>query len=176
MRSELGGAVLLVLLGCAHGSTLTGDPASTFDLAISGEGRGVTATCDAAGCSGPDVQVVVDAQSARGLLGHDAVDLALSEQAITGTIGTQPVSLRVDGEHLSGTFAGNLGDLRVGSAHLEGRIGRCSYDLHAKVPGEYVGNRSCGGSPTPTRLHVPERLLLRPPVERLALMALLLST
>ena len=54
-------------------------------------------------------------------------------------------------------------------------MGHCSYDLRSKDGIDYQGQRACGGAPSPTRLHLPEKLTRRPRGERLALLAMLLS-
>jgi hypothetical protein len=175
MRTAIGAVALLLLGACVHGSAVSGDPRSTFDLALSGEGSSVTATCSVTGCTGPEIQVVLDAASARGMLGRDAIDLNFTDGTINGSIGSEPVKLTVDDAHLAGTFAGSLGDLRVGADKIEGRVGRCSYDLRSKNGVDYQGQRACGGGPVQAALHLPETLLHLPRTERLAVMALLLA-
>jgi len=166
----------LGLAACAHSSSGPAE-GSRFDL--SSNGGSVSAVCNGASCSGPQMSVNTQGNSVRGLYGNRSINLTTSDREVKGSVGSEPVQLQVkpqpDGLSINGTFAGQLGSLQVADQYIQGRVGRCSYDMKADGLNRYRGNRSCGGLPQPTVVTLPSTLAEKPQGQRAALLAVFLA-
>lgn len=130
---------------------------------------------------GPQLELVRDEDGIRGQSPAGIVDLRGNKTGFSGIIGTGTTNMKVepsgDGFNMRGMFAGALGDLEVRSDRIQGQLGRCQFDLRA-APGAsyaYNGQRWCGRASAPTTLTLTPEITELAPLDKGALIAIVLG-
>ena len=133
---------------------------------------------------GPQLELVRDNEGIRGQSPRGVVDLTEEKGSFTGLVGAAPTNLRVEPAEqgnftMRGMFAGSLGELEVTDERIQGQLGRCQFDLRgAPAPGagkSYNGQRVCGGAMRTTSLTLSPQIEALTPLDRGALIAIMLS-
>jgi len=187
-------AVLAVMLGAAgvfscSSSSSKGtaqSPEGTASVTPNGPSATLQPTAQGTRIFGPQLELVRDHKGIRGHGPIGVVDLRpdQSKGTVSGVIGSGPTNLHIeptpDGNFtMRGMFAGTLGDLEVSDDRIEGQLGRCQYNLRAAATSDaskaYNGNRWCGRTRSTTTLTLSPQIEALTPVDRGALIAILLG-
>lgn len=150
-------------------------PRSPHDLALTGNGAGLTVRIDEGRAYGPGIEVDKYEDGYRGRWGG-TISLRVEKDRIIGTRGTQPFDIHFTDEGgiltLQGMAGGTLGNLTVTPSKVDGQFAGCGFELKKTELG-YEGLR-CGAAITVLRF--PEDWADRPAAERAAFLALLLTS
>ena len=179
-------AAALGVASCSSSTNSQGNGQNTApEHAISQTGGSVVeTTVDGSRITGPNVMLQRDEKGLRGQGPLGVVDLRNEGNTLRGFIGQQPTELHLEpnekgGFLMRGMFGGILSSLEVTSEHIQGQLGRCQYDLQrypAATGVAYNGQRVCGAHiMEPTTITLSPTINGLPPLERAALMAILLG-
>ena len=184
----------LVVLAAALGVVSCSSPSTngqgsgqntTPEYAITQSGGSVVqTTVDGSRITGPNVMLERDEKGMRGQGPLGVVDLRKEGETLRGFIGQQPTELHLEhgetgGFLMRGMFGGILSSLEVTPETIQGQLGRCQYNLR-RYPSDtgvaYNGRRFCGANIIePTTITLSPTINALPPLERAALMAILLG-
>ena len=179
-------AAALGVVSCASSTNSQGNGQNTApEHAISQTGGSVVeTTVDGSRISGPNVMLQRDEKGMRGQGPLGVVDLRKEGDTLRGFIGQQPTELHLDHDEkggflMRGLFGGILSSLEVTPESIGGQLGRCQYNLR-RYPADtgvaYNGRRFCGANIIePTTITLSPTINALPPLERAALMAILLG-
>jgi hypothetical protein len=184
MRQTFAVAIGLLLAaisgaGCSSSSASAPGAAETRKLTPS---VSVQKTAKGTRIFGPQLELVRDEDGIRGQAPAGIVDLHEQKNGFAGVIGTGTTNMKVEssadgGFNMRGMFAGALGDLEVRSDRIHGQLGRCQFDLRAAPDASYAynGQRWCGRASASTTLTLTPEIAALGPLDKGALIAIMLS-
>jgi hypothetical protein len=142
-----------------------------------------TATLDGTRIFGPEMEVARYGDAYRGRTTRGVVDLRSRDGVIEGVVGSERTELHLEnvdegGFRVRGLNAGTLGELEVRADRVVGQLGGCAYDLREAsnaCGARYSGQRVCRGLPEVAELTLPPTVAALGPLDRAALLAILLG-
>jgi hypothetical protein len=161
-------------------------PQGTASVTPNGPSATLEPTAQGTRIFGPQLELVRDSKGIRGHGPIGVVDLRPDQEKgrVSGVIGTGPTNLHIEPTPegsftMRGMFAGNLGELEVTDDRIQGQLGHCQYNLRAADTPEagkaYNGDRWCGRARATTTLKLSPQIESLDPVDRGALIAILLG-
>jgi hypothetical protein len=185
-RHALLSFALLLAAGCSSSNGgQNGQPNAPEYAIVQSGGDVIQTTVDGSRIYGPNIMIERTEEGVRGNGPLGLVDLRRDANSLRGIIGTQPTELYVEPLDegafvLRGMFSGALGRLEVRGDRIEGQLGRCQFNLRrqdAQVGVAYNGRRVCGSGSSirPTTVTLPPSIVALEPVDRAAVLAILLG-